>query len=89
MSNDDSSSNENQSSTVNTGESFSLDDMQRTYTGLLDDVMIRYSSEYLSDDFFNKMIAKNVFFGGGLYINVTVPGSSKKLRQIGSQTSLQ
>ena len=43
--------------------------MQRTYTGLLDDVMIRYSDEYLSNDFFNKMIAKNIFFGGGLYIN--------------------
>lgn len=47
----------------------SLDNMQRTYTGLLDDVMIRYSDEYLSEDFFNKMIAKNIFFGGGLFIN--------------------
>jgi hypothetical protein len=43
--------------------------MQRTYTGLLDDVMIRYSNEYSSRDFFNKMIAKNIFFGGGMYIN--------------------
>jgi hypothetical protein len=42
---------------------------QRTYTGLLDDVMIRYSSEYASPGFFNKMIAKNLFFGGGLYFN--------------------
>ncbi|QIR41892.1 hypothetical protein HCG51_35030 (plasmid) [Tolypothrix sp. PCC 7910] len=59
----------NQSSTINSRETFSLDSMQRTYTGLLDDVMIRYSDEYLSNDFFNKMIAKNIFFGGGLYIN--------------------
>jgi hypothetical protein len=43
--------------------------MQRTYTGLLDDVMIRYSNGYSSRDFFNKMIAKNIFFGGGLFIN--------------------
>jgi hypothetical protein len=50
-------------------ENFSLESMQRTYTGLLDDVMIRYSDEYVSKDFFNKMIAKNIFFGGGLYIN--------------------
>ena len=47
----------------------SLESMQRTYTGLLDDVMIRYSDRFLSKDFFNKMIAKNIFFGGGLYIN--------------------
>src|SRR5688572_14178757 len=40
-----------------------------TYTGLLDDVMVRYSDEYMSEDFFNRMIAKNVFFGGGMYIN--------------------
>jgi hypothetical protein len=46
-----------------------LEDMHRTYTGLLDDSMIRYSSDYIGDDFFNKMIAKNIFFGGGLYIN--------------------
>src|ERR1043165_3160234 len=43
--------------------------LQRTYTGLLDDVMIRCSSEFVRDDFFNKTIAKNVFFGGGLYFN--------------------
>jgi hypothetical protein len=61
--------NRNPSSNEINRESFSLDNMQRTYTGLLDDVMIRYSNEYLSDDFFNKMIAKNIFFGGGLFIN--------------------
>ncbi|WYL97053.1 MAG: hypothetical protein HEQ35_27595 [Gloeotrichia echinulata IR180] len=59
----------NESSTTGSGETLSLDNMQRTYTGLLDDVMIRYSNEYLSKDFFNKMIAKNIFFGGGMYIN--------------------
>ncbi|NES17606.1 MAG: hypothetical protein F6K41_01295 [Symploca sp. SIO3E6] len=57
------------SSPASNVERLSLNSMQRTYTGLLDDVMIRYSDEYLSDDFFNKMIAKNIFFGGGLYIN--------------------
>lgn len=63
-------SEEDQPPTISSSEeSFSLENMQRTYTGLLDDVMIRYSSEYLSDDFFNKMIAKNIFFGGGLFIN--------------------
>jgi hypothetical protein len=63
-------SEENQPPTIsNSGETFSLDTMQRTYTGLLDDVMIRYSDEFLSRDFFNKMIAKNIFFGGGLFIN--------------------
>lgn len=63
-------SEDNQPPTISSsGETFSLDNMQRTYTGLLDDVMIRYSDEYLSEDFFNKMIAKNIFFGGGLFIN--------------------
>ena len=32
-------------------------------------MLIRYSENYASDAFFNKVIAKNVFFGGGLYIN--------------------
>jgi hypothetical protein len=56
---------------LNTGDekTFSLETLQYTYTGLLDDVMVRYSNEYLSEDFFNKMIAKNIFFGGGIYIN--------------------
>ena len=62
-------SDRDQSSSISSEQAFSLDNMQRTYTGLLDDVMIRYSDDYLSDEFFNKMIAKNVFFGGGLYIN--------------------
>ncbi|MDB9415208.1 hypothetical protein [Microcystis aeruginosa] len=62
-------SDSNQSSRTTNQEDFSLDTLQYTYTGLLDDVMIRYSNEYSSADFFNKMIAKNVFFGGGIYIN--------------------
>lgn len=69
MTNSNVSPNGNQSSTTSSRETFSLENMQRTYTGLLDDVMIRYSNEYFSRDFFNKMIAKNIFFGGGLYIN--------------------
>jgi hypothetical protein len=69
MTNSNVSPDGNQSSTTTSSETFSLDNMQRTYTGLLDDVMIRYSNEYLSNDFFNKMIAKNIFFGGGMYIN--------------------
>jgi hypothetical protein len=64
------SSEENQLPTrSSSGDTFSLDSMQRTYTGLLDDRLIEYSDEYMGDDFFNKMIAKNIFFGGGLYIN--------------------
>jgi len=43
--------------------------LQRTYTGLLDDVMIRYSADFAGERFFNKMIAKNIFFGGGIFIN--------------------
>lgn len=69
MTNSNVSPDGNQSSTTTSSETFSLDNMQRTYTGLLDDVMIRYSNEYSSRDFFNKMIAKNIFFGGGMYIN--------------------
>jgi hypothetical protein len=62
-------SDSNQSSRTTNQEDFSLDTLQYTYTGLLDDVMIRYSNEYSSAEFFNKMIAKNIFFGGGIYIN--------------------
>ncbi|MFM7365674.1 MAG: hypothetical protein ACKO11_14500 [Cuspidothrix sp.] len=62
-------SDSNQSSKTTNQEDFSLDTLQYTYTGLLDDVMIRYSNEYLNENFFNKMIAKNIFFGGGIYIN--------------------
>ncbi len=40
-----------------------------TYAGLLDDVMLRYSDEFTGRDFFRKMIAKNVLFGGGIFIN--------------------
>lgn len=47
----------------------SLLTLQRTYTGLLDDVMIRYSSDYAGEGFFNKMILKNIVFGGGLFVN--------------------
>ncbi|MCZ8360230.1 MAG: hypothetical protein O9350_20945 [Microcystis sp. LE19-388.1G] len=62
-------SDSNQPSKTTNQEDFSLHTLQYTYTGLLDDVMVRYSNEYLSEDFFNKMIAKNIFFGGGIYIN--------------------
>ncbi len=50
-------------------DDLSFDRLPRTYTGLLDDVMIRYSEDYAGKDFFNRMIAKNIFFGGGFYIN--------------------
>ena len=43
--------------------------LHRTYTGLLDDVMIRYSGEFATEAFFNKTIAKSIFFGYGVYIN--------------------
>jgi hypothetical protein len=39
----------------------SLNTLQRTYTGLLDDVMIRYSDDYSNEMFFNKMIAIGVW----------------------------
>lgn len=52
---------------------FALEDvgLTRTYAGLLDDVMIRYGHgrELLTDEFFNKMIVKNVLFGSGIYLN--------------------
>jgi len=40
-----------------------------TYNGLLDDAMARFSDKYRSAAFFNRMLAKNLFFGGGVYIN--------------------
>jgi|GEM_PF-3391574 hypothetical protein len=43
--------------------------LPRTYTGLLDDAFIRYEGDYATEAFFNKMIAKSIFFGGYLYIN--------------------
>lgn len=52
-----------------TDDAITVENINRTYTGLLDDVMLRYSDEYSSEEFFNKMIAKNIFFGGGLYMN--------------------
>lgn len=52
-----------------TENEFNINALQRTYTGLLDDVMARYSTDYLTQEFFDKMIAKNVLFGGGMYIN--------------------
>lgn len=46
-----------------------IEDLPHTYTGLLDDVMLRYSNDFVTEDFFRKMIAKNVFFGGGILFN--------------------
>ncbi len=45
------------------------ENISRTYTGLLDDVMIRYSRDYADEQFFNRTIIKNVLFGGGVFIN--------------------
>lgn len=41
----------------------------KTYTGLLDDAVLRYSEDLKGEDFFRKMIAKNVLFGGKVFIN--------------------
>lgn len=45
--------------------------LTRTYAGLLDDVMIRYGDGrgLLSEEFFNKMIVKNILFGSGIFLN--------------------
>ena len=43
--------------------------LPRTYAGLLDDALIRYEGDFASEAFFNKLIAKHVFFGGYLYVN--------------------
>lgn len=51
------------------GNALRLDRLSRTYTGMLDDVMFRYSDDYQGRDFFNRMIVKNILFGGGLYLN--------------------
>ena len=51
------------------GNALQLDNLSRTYPGMLDDVMFRYSNDPQGRDFFNKMIVKNIFFGGGLYLN--------------------
>ena len=54
---------------ANAQKPLALETLQRTYSGLLDDVMIRYCDDYAGDAFFNKMIVKNVVFGGGVYLN--------------------
>ena len=54
-------SDSNQSSKTTNQEDFSLDTLQYTYTGLLDDVMVRYSNEYLNEKFFNKMISPSIY----------------------------
>ncbi|MEM9840787.1 MAG: hypothetical protein AAF830_16765 [Pseudomonadota bacterium] len=43
--------------------------LQRTYTGLLDDSMLRHDADFVGERFFNKMILKNLLFGGGIYLN--------------------
>lgn len=58
---------------MNEVESFPLENqgLTRTYAGLLDDVMIRYGRgrDLLSEEFFNKMIVKNILFGSGIFLN--------------------
>lgn len=45
-------------------------DFPYTYSGLLDDVMAKYGNHRMDGKvFFQRMIAKNLFFGGGIYIN--------------------
>ncbi len=48
---------------------YTFETLPRTYTGLLDDVMMRYSANYAGQEFFSRMIAKELIFGGGLFIN--------------------
>jgi hypothetical protein len=43
--------------------------LPRTYAGLFDDSLIRYEGEFASNAFFNKLLAKHIFFGGYLYVN--------------------
>lgn len=64
-----------------------IDQLPYTYTGLLDDVMIRWAGdghEASLEAFFRKIIAKNVFFGGGILFNdgylVNHPVSRKHLQ---------
>jgi len=40
-----------------------------SYCGQLDDVVPKYTDHYSTLDFFNLVLAKSLFFGGGLYIN--------------------
>ncbi len=44
-------------------------DFPFTYSGLLDDRMALYGPKMNTKQFFQRMIAKNLFFGGGIYIN--------------------
>ena len=70
------------------GPDYTIDELPITYTGLLDDVMMRYSTEVMTEDFFRKMIAKNVFFGGGILFNdgylVNHPIARKYIREDGN-----
>lgn len=47
----------------------SLRQLPFSYCGLLDDVVAKYYIDFRTEDLFNKIIAKSMFFGGGLYIN--------------------
>jgi hypothetical protein len=49
---------------------------------MLDDVMFRYSNNPEGRDFFNKMIVKNIFFGGGLYLNDGYLTNNKIAREL-------
>lgn len=64
------------------GNALQLDNLSRTYTGMLDDVMFRYSNDPQGRDFFNKMIVKNIFFGGGLYLNDGYLTNNKIAREL-------
>lgn len=62
-----------------------INDLPYTYTGLLDDVMLRYSQRYAGEEFFKRMIVKNLLFGGGILFNdgylVNHPASRRLIRQ--------
>lgn len=46
-----------------------LIELPYSYCGLLDDVVAKYYVDFNTEDLFNKILAKSMFFGGGLYIN--------------------
>ena len=71
--NDTSTSTENSIPESNLGQKTSsaaaIDLLPWSYAGLIDDVMLRYTRDFISEQFFKRVLAKNVFFGGGILLN--------------------
>jgi hypothetical protein len=51
------------------GNSLEQKELPYTYSGLLDDAVQRYLGDDVDQEFFNRMIAKNIFFSGGILLN--------------------